>query len=62
MTSVVPTALPLSEINPYHYYGERIRATLIEAGFSEVITSSFRKRDEVELQNALASEKGCRRR
>ena len=58
VAAVVPTPSPLSEINPYHYYGERIRATLIDAGFSEVVTSSFRKRDEVELQNALASDKG----
>jgi phenylalanyl-tRNA synthetase beta chain len=61
VASVLPSAVPLTEVNPVHYYGERIRAVLHDAGFSEIITSSFRKRDEIELQNALASDKGCLR-
>jgi phenylalanyl-tRNA synthetase beta chain len=59
--SVVPSIVPLSELNVRHYYSELIRDTLVALGFSEVITSSFRKRDEIELQNALASDKGCLR-
>lgn len=55
--SVVPEHTSLLEINARHYYSERIRTALIEEGFSEIITSSFRKKDEVKLQNALASDK-----
>lgn len=58
IAAVIPEAVPLSEINVRHYYSERIRNKLVELGFSEVITSSFRKKDEVKLQNALASDKG----
>lgn len=61
ITAVVPPTVPLSERNARHYYGEQIRTILVSAGFSEVITSSFRKKDEIELQNALASDKGCLR-
>jgi len=34
---------------------------LLALGFSEVITSSFRNQDEVQLMNALASDKSCLR-
>ncbi len=61
VASVVPVTVPLQELNARHYYSEIIRDTLVEEGFSEVITSSFRKKDEIELQNALASDKGCLR-
>lgn len=61
VTSVVPESVPLTEFNARHYYSELIRDTLVREGFSEVITSSFRKKDEIELQNALASDKGCLR-
>ncbi len=57
VTSVQPTAVPLTEVNTRHYYSERIRDCLIAAGYSEVITSSFRKKDQVQLKNALASDK-----
>jgi phenylalanyl-tRNA synthetase beta subunit len=53
--------VPLQELNVRHYYSELIRDTLAHEDFSEVITSSFRKKDEIELQNALASDKGCLR-
>lgn len=61
VASVVPHTVPLTELNVRHYYSELIRDTLVAEGFSEVITSSFRKKDEIELQNALASDKGCLR-
>jgi len=56
--SVVPDAVPLAAVNQRHYYSERVRHTLMQAGFSEVVTSSFRKKDALRLQNALASDKG----
>ncbi len=61
VTSVVPKQVPLQAINQRHYYSERVRQLLIKEGFSEVITSSFRKKDMLRLQNALASDKGCLR-
>lgn len=59
--SIVPEAKTLSEINANYYYSQKIRTTLLEKGFSEVMTSSFSNQDEVRLQNALASNKGCLR-
>jgi phenylalanyl-tRNA synthetase beta chain len=55
--AVAPAASPLHEFNTRHFYAERIRDALISEGFSEVITSSFRNKDEVQLRNALASDK-----
>lgn len=55
--SVVPESVALTEFNKRHYYSEKIRHALIEQGFSEVITSSFRKKDKIQLKNALASDK-----
>lgn len=55
--SFLPEHAPLAEINSRHYYSEKIRKTLQAIGFSEVITSSFRKKDKVRLLNALASDK-----
>ncbi len=59
--SVVPPTVPLAELNARHYYSDRIRSLLSDAGFSEVITSSFRATDAIVLANALASDKGCLR-
>lgn len=59
--ATVPEAVPLTEFNARHYYSEVIRDSLTSLGFSEVITSSFRKKDEIQLQNALASDKSCLR-
>jgi len=59
--SVPPEPRTLTEMNARHYYSQRVRATLTNLGFSEVITSSFRKKDNVQLLNALASDKGCLR-
>lgn len=61
VASVVPEALPLREVNARHYYSEILRETLLSLGFSEVITSSFRKKDEIQLRNALASDKSYMR-
>ena len=61
VASVVPEAVPLEELNKRHYYSEKIRDTLTQLGFNEVITSSFRKKDEISLHNALATDKGCMR-
>jgi phenylalanyl-tRNA synthetase beta chain len=58
---VVPARVPLVEYNARHFYCEKIRTLLADNGFSEVITSSFRKKDTITLQNALASDKGCLR-
>jgi len=59
--SVVPDTVPLVEINARHYYSEQVREVLIGLGFSEVITSSFRKKDKIKLRNALASDKAYMR-
>ena len=56
--AVTPTKVELSEINQRFYYSEIIRDALIEKGFSEIYTSSFRDNDEVKLANAFASDKG----
>lgn len=61
VVSVVPETVPLTEYNQRHIYSEKIRDTLIGLGFSEVVTSSFRKKDEIQLQNALASDKSYMR-
>ena len=58
VTAVMPNTVALTEIHAQYYYSEKIRHVLIAQGFSEVITSSFRKKDTIELQNALASDKG----
>ena len=48
----------LTEINKNFYYTEKIREALANVGFSEILTSSFRKKDIVPLMNSLASDKG----
>ncbi|MFZ2252707.1 MAG: phenylalanine--tRNA ligase subunit beta [Minisyncoccia bacterium] len=59
ITAVMPGATHVAEYNARHYYSEQVRDILVREGFSEVLTSSFRKKDEIELQNAFASDKGC---
>jgi phenylalanyl-tRNA synthetase beta chain len=58
IVSVPPTVGAAAEINARHYYSEKIRETLMGLGFSEVYTSSFRNKDVVKLENALATDKG----
>jgi len=55
--SVVPEPSQTSTVNVRQYYTEQMRQTLLKLGFSEVITSSFQKKDKIQLQNALASDK-----
>lgn len=61
IASVAPQQMPLAEINTRHFYSEKVREVLVSLGFSEVITSSFRKKDEIQLHNALASDKSYMR-
>ncbi|MCA9364173.1 phenylalanine--tRNA ligase subunit beta [Candidatus Kaiserbacteria bacterium] len=61
VVSVVPKAVPLAEVNARQYYSEKVRQALRAEGFSEVITSSFQKKSNLQLQNALASDKSCLR-
>lgn len=57
VTALVPEAVPLSEVNVRQYYSDKVRHALMEKGFSEVITSSFQKKGDLQLQNALANDK-----
>ena len=57
VVSVAPKQIPLSEVNVRQFYTEAIRQELIQHGFCEVITSSFRNNDIIQLQNSLASDK-----
>ncbi len=59
--AVAPELRSTAAVNKLHYYSEQIRTRLLELGCSEVITSSFRKKDQIRLKNALASDKGCLR-
>ncbi len=55
--AVCPDPSPLIKLNKVHYYSEQLRDLLTAHGFSEIITSSFRKKDKIKLLNALASDK-----
>lgn len=55
--SIAPKEVLVKKVNKKHYYSEMIREKLIGLGFSEIITSSFRKKDKLQLKNALASDK-----
>lgn len=57
IVSIAPTPAPVTVFNIRHYYAEQIRDVLTRIGFSEIYTSSFRNRDVVKIQNALASDK-----
>lgn len=61
ITAVVPETAPLLEVNKTQYYSEVIRQHLLSRGFSEIITSSFQKKGNIQLKSALASDKGCLR-
>lgn len=54
---IPPQPMAVQEYSAIQHYAEAIRQTLLERGFSEVITSSFRKKDDIKLHNALASDK-----
>lgn len=57
VAAILPEKRSITEYNALHYYSEKIRECLVAEGFSEVLTSSFCKKDEIELLNALASDK-----
>jgi phenylalanyl-tRNA synthetase beta chain len=59
--SITPTPASLQDVNVKQYYSEKIRQELIGLGFSEVITTSFQKQGNIQLENALASDKSCLR-
>lgn len=58
VVSIPPVVAPLKEYNARHFYAEKIRTALCGLGFSEIYTSSFRDKDLVKLENALATDKG----
>lgn len=57
ISSVPPPRAAVSAFNVRHFYAEKIRTALVDLGFSEIYTSSFRASDVVHIQNALASDK-----
>ncbi len=57
VVSVAPEKISLNEVNVRQFYTEAIRQELIQHGFCEVITSSFANKDQIQLQNSLASDK-----
>ena len=56
--SVTPQPTDVTELSTRFFYAEEVRDVLISCGFSEIFTSSFRKKDTVQLANALATDKG----
>lgn len=57
IVSVPPTVGSAAPVHARQYYSERVRGVLLQEGASEVITSSFQKKDNIQLRNALASDK-----
>jgi len=57
ITSIAPDQSVQATVNKRQYYGDVVRQVLTASGVSEVITSSFQKKDKVQLRNALASDK-----
>lgn len=57
VVSVPLPTQPLPALNQRHILSEAIRQILVGQGFSEVITTSFQKKDEVALLSSLASDK-----
>ncbi|MBY0538791.1 phenylalanine--tRNA ligase subunit beta [Patescibacteria group bacterium] len=57
VVSVVPEPVPLTEFNKHHIYAEHIRINLVNQGFTEIITTTFRNQDEIGLQSSMASDK-----
>jgi phenylalanyl-tRNA synthetase beta chain len=57
VVSVVPKPVALSEFNAHHIYAEQIRTCLVSLGFIEIITTTFRNKDEIGLQSSMASDK-----
>ena len=56
--SIAIEPIPLREVNKRFFYAEQVRDALVQIGFSEIFTSSFRDTDYIKIKNALASDKG----
>lgn len=57
IAAVVPDTTQIATISARQYYTEKIRQCLLSLGFSEVVTTSFHKKAQIQLRNALASDK-----
>jgi phenylalanyl-tRNA synthetase beta chain len=57
IVSVAPDTSAIAAVNARQFYSEQVRKILLASGFGEVITSSFQKKDQIQLRNALASDK-----
>lgn len=57
----LPAGRTQSEVLPVRYWSEVIRDVLTQAGFLEIMNYSLRETGEVNLLNALASDKSCLR-
>lgn len=55
--SIIPAPTLSVLVNKRQYYTDLARSILTELGFFEVITSSFHKKGDIQLHNALASDK-----
>ncbi|MFA6273194.1 MAG: phenylalanine--tRNA ligase subunit beta [Candidatus Paceibacterota bacterium] len=53
----LPPGKTKPEINKNFYWENRIRQILMELGFSEIMTSSFRPKGDLEIEKPLASDK-----
>ncbi|KKS37921.1 MAG: Phenylalanine-tRNA ligase beta subunit [Parcubacteria group bacterium GW2011_GWD2_42_14] len=61
-SQMVPTLSSKPPVNKNQYYIEKIQKTLLDMGYSEVLTYTLAERGEVELLNPLASDKAFMRR
>ncbi|MBP6924428.1 MAG: phenylalanine--tRNA ligase subunit beta [Candidatus Pacebacteria bacterium] len=57
VVSVHPEQMELPSVSAKQYVTEAVRQELLQAGFSEVITSSFTNKADIQLQNSLAADK-----
>jgi len=57
VVSVVPTPVALREFNQRHIFCQQVRDSLITQGLTEIITTTFRNKDEIGLMSSMASDK-----
>jgi phenylalanyl-tRNA synthetase beta chain len=57
VVSVVPTPVALREFNQRHIFCQRVRDSLVTQGLTEIITTTFRNKDEIGLMSSMASDK-----
>ena len=55
--SILPEPTPVTAVNKRQYYTDLVRETLVTSGYNEVITTSFHKKGDIKLRNAMASDK-----